>query len=173
MLLEFSAAFTISRDTVTFVIPPACLISSFIALSPFTVSSFIATFCLVNILLLTLSDLSTSAFEWHNTSAHLTIFGKMMKLSPLSSVLLNILFQKWSTRTSKSSFVKSISWYLTHSFPTLTASAAVTLGNSLAIVTQYSHPFADFCYRGLRHLKASNSTSSIGNIFWKYFIMAL
>ena len=64
---------------------------------PTTVSAFIETFCFVIILLFTLKDLSTSAFEWHRESAHFTIFGKTTKGLSTASNFSKMLFQKCST----------------------------------------------------------------------------
>ena len=93
-LYDLSATFTISGETGTLCSPPHSVTAALIAPSPVTVSPFIPIFCVVNIFLFILRDLSTSAFELLSTSAHFTIFYKVLKLSPYLSCLLKILCQK-------------------------------------------------------------------------------
>ena len=88
-LYEFSAVLTVSNVIGTLSTPQYSCIAALTLLSPVSVVSLIMViFCFITTLLLTLNDLSTSAFEWHRAKAHFIILGNALNWSPLASALV-------------------------------------------------------------------------------------
>ena len=132
IMCELLAAFSKCSIIGTLFTPPHSSTAALRALSPIIVSSLKDVLYIVSIHLFALNDLSTSAFEWQNARAHLTIFGNITKCPLLASFLLNILCQNLWILSFMSSSVTSSSWYIIHSYHAVTSSSSWTLGISLA-----------------------------------------